>query len=399
MTKLTCNSRTDLSIDISWQKSGISHHEHYFADHLNCWRDIFPGSVLEKLFDAHDRGVSLSLKPGELIEPYSPHKVHILPRKHFKDSALLDKLKRGRFYPQGILPGLTGIFKENINPCRCIDITDTHVTMDLNHPMAGTPMDLALTVQKVHPKTKERGGSCTDWLDLALTGPGMQARHKAMPTDFFSDQGFKRRDETPDNRFYASDRFVHHIDHQARQNLSRFYATVIQPGDSVLDLMAGWASHLPDDLETSQVHGIGMNENELKNNPSLTRYGVQDLNRKPGLDLADNTFDAAICSLSVEYLTDPLSVFNEVARVVKPGGIFVISFSHRWFPEKAIQVWENLHDFERMGLVTEYFQNSGAFTDISTMSVRGYPRPTDDRYFPRLWLSDPVFAVMGKVKR
>ena len=396
MTNISRNSRMDLSIDVSWHKDGVTHQEHFFADHINCWRDIFPGSILEKLFDAHDKGHSLALLPGELVAPHSHRKVHVMPLGHLREMALLNGLRRGRYYPQGMIPGLPGVFKENIVPCRCVDVTDRHVTVDLNHPMAGVAATLTMAVHKIHPESTERGGSCTDWLDLALTGPGMQARHNGMATDFFFDDAFHRRDETPDSRFYENDRFVHHIDRQAREHLTRLYAGLIQPGDAVLDLMAGWASHLPGDLDLASVHGIGLNENELKQNTRLSRYGVQDLNLDPFIDVEDNTFDAAVCSLSVEYLIDPGAVFKEVARVLKPGGLFVVTFSNRWFPEKAIQVWEELHDFERMGLVSEYFKRSEAFDSLSTRSIRGYPRPDDDRYSSQLRLSDPIYAVMGR---
>ncbi len=398
MTNVSRNSRIDLSIDIAWQKEDIRHKEHYFADNLNCWRDIFPGSTLEKLFNTLSGDpITVPIHPGELVSVHRAQDVHVLPLRNVKDQGLAYGLQRGRYYPKGIIFGLPGIFKENKTPFRCIDITDHHITADLNHPMAGIPMTLSMTVQGKSLKSDERGGSCTDWLELALTGPGMQARQNGIATDFFSGNAFGRRNEHPDGQFYAMDRFVHHIDSKARENLSRFYGTVVKPGDAVLDLMAGWTSHLPPDLELSVLYGLGLNENELKENPRLSDYGVQDLNIDPSLKFQGSTFDVVVCSLSVEYLTDPLAVFQEVGRVLKPGGKFVVTFSNRWFPEKAIHVWEYLHDFERMGLVTEYFQKTNGFESLSTLSMRGYPRPFGDKYFPQLRLSDPIYVVTGKI--
>jgi len=400
MTNVSHNSRIDLSIDISWQKEDIRHQEHYFAEDLNCWRDIFPGSVLENLFNTpHGETITVPIDPGELIGVHSYQKVHVLPREHLSGLTSSRELHRGQHYPQGIITGLNGIFKDNTTPFRCVDITDHHITADLNHPMAGIPMTLSMTVQGKSLKSDERGGACTDWLEMALTGPGMQAWHNGIATDFFSDNAFGRRDGEPDARFYETDRFVHHIDSQARENLSQFYGTCIKPGDAVLDLMAGWTSHLTPDLDLSRLYGLGLNENELKKNPHLSDYGVQDLNLNPTLKFHDNSFDTAICSLSVEYLTDPVAVFKEVGRVLKPGGLFVVTFSNRWFPEKAIHVWEHLHDFERMGLVTEYFRKSNGFESLSTHSMRGYPRPFEDKYFPQLRQSDPIYAVMGKMMK
>ena len=110
----------------------------------------------------------------------------------------------------------------------------------------------------------------------------------------------------------------------------------------------------------------------------------------------DNEFDGVMCTVSVEYLTRPMAVFSEVARVLRPGGRFVVTFSNRWFPPKAIRVWQELHEFERMGLVLEYFLQSGGFGGLNTLSNRGLPRPTDDKYYPQIRLSDPVYAVWGE---
>jgi hypothetical protein len=49
-----------------------------------------------------------------------------------------------------------------------------------------------------------------------------------------------------------------------------------------------------------------------------------------------------------------------------------------------------------MGLVLEYFLRTGGFSDLETCSVRGWPRPLDDRYYPGVKVSDPVYAVWGR---
>ena len=102
-----------------------------------------------------------------------------------------------------------------------------------------------------------------------------------------------------------------------------------------------------------------------------------------------------ICSLSVEYLMHPFEVFTEINRVLKPGGIFMVTFSNRWFPPKAISIWPELHEFERMGLVLEFFLKSGQYKNLHTYSMRGLPRPQDDKYYSQILFSDPVYAVWG----
>jgi SAM-dependent methyltransferase len=100
--------------------------------------------------------------------------------------------------------------------------------------------------------------------------------------------------------------------------------------------------------------------------------------------------------LSIEYLVDPMAIFEEISRVLRPGGQFIVTFSNRWFPPKAVSIWSELHEFERMGLVLEYFLRSGRFNHLHTYSMRGLPRPHGDKYFPSLMYSDPVYAVWGQ---
>jgi SAM-dependent methyltransferase len=150
--------------------------------------------------------------------------------------------------------------------------------------------------------------------------------------------------------------------------------------------MAGWQSHLPDGVTAT---GLGMNAEEMNENPALSSHVVHDLNADPALPFADRAFDAVICSLSVEYLTRPLEVFREIARVLEPGGLCVMVFSHRWFPDQAVRIWTELHEFERAGLVTEYFRESGLFKDLSPI-VGARLAPAHGRPGPLL-SHDPAF--------
>ena len=117
------------------------------------------------------------------------------------------------------------------------------------------------------------------------------------------------------------------------------------------------------------------------NNPQLSSYLIHDLNSEPVMPSEDQSFDAIICTVSVEYLTRPFEVFEDCARILKPGGVLIHTFSNRWFPPKVINVWTELNEFERAGLTVEYFLKSGKYEDIETYSVRGWPRPVADRYF------------------
>lgn len=164
----------------------------------------------------------------------------------------------------------------------------------------------------------------------------------------------------------------------------------------VRDLMSSWDSHIPVNVRPAQVTGVGMNEMELSKNSGLSDYVVHDLNANPTIPMPTANYDVVLCTVSVEYLIHPKAIFDEAARVLRPGGVFVVTYSNRWFPPKAIRLWTELHEFERTGLVLEYFRSTGLFCEYQTYSIRGLMRPRHDNYFGSLPFSDPVYAVWGQ---
>ena len=215
----------------------------------------------------------------------------------------------------------------------------------------------------------------------------------------FSEDAFSRLDATDDATFYAKDRFVSHLDSLALSTVE--YVTgrlIFEDHPAILDLMAGWDSHIPDTLRPSEVVGLGLNENELKENKELTEYVLHDINKDPRLPFPDNRFDAVINTVSVDYMTQPVAVFEEVARILKPGGLFLVVFSDRMFPQKAVRLWrESSHD-ERVILVDEFFKQSGGFEKTSLFVSKGKPRPAGDKYSGMMPLSDPVYALYADKK-
>jgi ubiquinone/menaquinone biosynthesis C-methylase UbiE len=223
----------------------------------------------------------------------------------------------------------------------------------------------------------------------------MQIRINGKPTDFFSDDPFSRKDRENDTQFYVHPRFVNHIDTTAIVQIAGIYSQYLKPGMAVLDLMGSWTSHISSEIHLAKLTGLGLNEAELQANKQLSDYVIHDLNLNPNLPFDDNTYHAVVCTVSVEYMTKPFEVFAEINRILKPDGYFVVTFSDRWFPPKVVKIWEEVHEFERVGLVTEYFLASGKYKNIETFSIRAWPRPEDDKYYGRRGASDPVFCVAG----
>ena len=218
------------------------------------------------------------------------------------------------------------------------------------------------------------------------------AHWQLSPMDF--KDAFSRLDETNDKLFYATDRFVNHIDAVATKTVEQIIGTLItEENPVILDLMAGWDSHIPETVHPSEVIGLGLNENEIFRNKDLTDFVIHDLNENTSLPFPDYRFDAVINTLSVDYMTKPVDVFHEVGRILRPGGLFLVTFSNRMFPQKAVKVWKDADEEGRVILVEEFFDRTGIFEKPRVFVSKGKPRPGDDKYAHLNIPSDPIYAV------
>lgn len=193
---------------------------------------------------------------------------------------------------------------------------------------------------------------------------------------------FERADGGADSLFYATPRLVHHVDVAALDALSDLYRTMRVNG-RVLDLMGSWVSHF--DPAPARLAVLGMNQDELDANPAADETLAHDLNRDPRLPWPADSFDDVVCALSVDYLVQPLEVFDEIARVLAPNGRFICTFSNRCFPTKALQGWLHASDSMRCEIVATYFRLSTAWQEPTVETIiRG-------------GVSDPLFAVWATV--
>jgi len=169
---------------------------------------------------------------------------------------------------------------------------------------------------------------------------------------------FDRQDGGDDADFYAPPRLVTHIDDGAIAAVSELYDELGVPDGSVLDLMSSWVSHLSKKPSGGLV-ALGMNAVELQANPMADQVFVQDLNVEPRLPFDDASFDAVVCCVSIDYLVHPVQVLREAARVLRPGGVVVLTFSNRCFPTKAVRGWLATDEDGRVAIVRAYLEQAG----------------------------------------
>lgn len=368
---------TAIEASITWADDVASHRDRLVMPEAALQADgalIQAGRQLEQL-DVVELAVERWLQPrGEVqvVLPATSWRLRVPPVP-------------GRFYPRLAFEGMSAGARD-LRPCRLLEIRSEGFVIEPNHPLAGYRPALRL-------RRCDTTAAHTRFVQL-FEGPGMQARPAQPEACYLPEGALGRQDEGEDALFYAQPRLVHHLDAACRAEIARLYGRFLEPGMQVLDLMSSWVSHLPEAPCDVTVCGLGMNADELAANPRLAERIVHDLNRDPRLPFATGTFDLVVCTASVEYLIHPRSVFAEVRRVLRPGGRFVLTFSDRWFPPKAIRVWAELHPFERLGLVLWLLHLAG-FTELYSETLRGLKRPEDDPYSGERDYSDPLFAAWG----
>ena len=184
-----------------------------------------------------------------------------------------------------------------------------------------------------------------------------------------------------------------------------------------MDLCSSWTSHYPIGWKRKRCVALGLNPLELLANPSKTEFCVQDLNKNPTLPFEDASFDCVTNALSVDYLTQPLEVFAEMYRVLRPGGLACMAFTNRCFPtvrrkttglpararkpasrtppdmcptwsQKVVPIWTRpFTEAHHAQIVGSYFRYSADWSEIGVADVS-----------PDGWVGqrDPMVVVIGR---
>lgn len=184
-------------------------------------------------------------------------------------------------------------------------------------------------------------------------------------------------DASNDQLFYLVPKFVHHAGEECRESLTKYYDCALPENGQVLDLCSSWTSHYPSTKKLSRCAVLGLNPLELVANPSKTEWTVRNLNRNPQLPYDDQQFDVVTNALSVDYLTNPLAVFREIHRVLKPGGLATMAFTNRCFPSKVVPIWlDPFTEQSHAQIVANYFyyatdatNKQSLFTDITAANI------------------------------
>ena len=216
----------------------------------------------------------------------------------------------------------------------------------------------------------------------------------------------RKLDERDDALWYARPRFCVHVDDGFLEQLTRLYRQRTTPEFACLDLCASHVSHYP--YAYAYVLGHGLNREELERNDQFRRgmntFFVRNFNEHPVVDAPDRTFDMVSMCVSIQYMQRGEELFREIFRVLKPGGVAIISYSNRMFYEKAVSVWRDGTGYSRTQLVKSYFQNVNGFTEpevITEVLPDGIEDKKGNKFvkmmktFVKRTSSDPFYAVVS----
>ena len=202
----------------------------------------------------------------------------------------------------------------------------------------------------------------------------------------------QKPDNSNDCEFYATPKFVYHLDSNFRKNLSKIYEDEIAENSNILDLMSSWDSYLPKDIKYKKVIGHGLNKDELDRNKAFDNYWIQNFNTNQSIPLENETIDFCLMVAAWQYLQYPEKIAEEIARILKNKGKIIISFSNRAFWHKAPNIWTYSTEEERIDYVRKVLITNG-FCEPKVIK-----KFTNGRSFLPFMTNDPFYCIISEKK-
>lgn len=357
--------RVNIQFDLEWKSSAAKHVDSFFLL-VDLEKDTLPDGFKDEIQKLNiGESYSKKIQAKELLGVgYSSDKVITFDaemfNQQFKNQSSPPLLYR--FYPSAIAHQGLKTNEKDYTPFRLISKNTDEMIADRNHPLA--KYYLTLKAEKVGgcSQTEIAVGKKDITKIITSKGPGMQAPFEFGQSIFFENYPFKIID--------ADNHIKPEMDDKTSQKIKNIYSELLPKHSKILDVMANNQSYLADDYQSGLLVGIGNDEKSLNENKRLNTFSIQNLNDSSRLPFEDNSFDDAICSLSISSLTDPFNVLREIARVVVSNGKFIVTFTDVYNADQTISLWGQLHPFERIQLVLEYFRKSDLFKEINTYSQR-----------------------------
>ena len=169
----------------------------------------------------------------------------------------------------------------------------------------------------------------------------------------------KKIDESNDLDFYASPKFVYHLDSNFRKELTNIYNEEFSDDSTILDLMSSWDSYLPTTKRYKKVLGHGLNKKELERNRYFEKYWIQNFNEDQNIPLETDSIDFCLMVAAWQYLQYPENISMEISRILKNDGKLIIAFSNRAFWTKAPKIWTNSDENQRVNYVRNVLVSNG----------------------------------------
>ena len=155
-----------MDFSVRWEHDGIRHTDGRHAPRVNFWRDILPPGLQDTLVRQPGvRSVPMEFAAGQVLPQRRPALVHPVRREDVEKRrapGVEIEPRRGRFYPRGILRGVPGVFRDNVQPFRCTDLDPVRLAADFNHPLSGKAVSLDIAIHDLRLKFEEHGGTSID---------------------------------------------------------------------------------------------------------------------------------------------------------------------------------------------------------------------------------------------